>query len=124
MTENEVIELHIADNLHRIEIIEEVLRTNSNADDKECKKNIEILTKINGALQEIQQYRAIGTVKECKEAKEKQMTKQPIILYKQSTRSEGQLFTANYFKCPTCEKTFTYFGGIPNNCHECGQALK
>ncbi len=75
-------------------------------------------------LKEHYQYQAIGTVKECKEAREKQMTKQPIILCKQSTKSEGQLFTVNCLKCPTCGNTFTYFGGIPNNCHKCGQTLK
>lgn len=68
MTENEAINLHIRENLHRISTIEEFLRTNPHADDKECKKNIKILTKINGALQEIQKYRTIGTVEECKEA--------------------------------------------------------
>lgn len=68
MTENEAINLHIGENLHRISIIEEFLRTNSNADDKVCKKNISILTKINGALQEIQEYREIGTVEEFREA--------------------------------------------------------
>lgn len=66
MTENEAIELHIAENLHRIEVIEEFLRTNSDADDKECKKNIQILTKINGALQE------------CRKAMEKQKVKKVI----------------------------------------------
>lgn len=64
MTEKEAIELHIGENLHRIEVMEEFLRINPNADDKECNKNIQILTKINGALQEIQQYREIGTVEE------------------------------------------------------------
>jgi len=64
MTENEAIELHIGENIHRIGIIEEFLSTNSAADDKECRKNIQVLTKINGALQEIQKYRAIGTVED------------------------------------------------------------
>lgn len=64
MTENEAINLHIGENLHRISTIEEFLGTNPHADDKECKKNINILTKTNGALQEIQKYRAIGTVEE------------------------------------------------------------
>lgn len=64
MTENEAIDLHIRENLHKISIIEEFLRTNPRADDKECRKNINMLTKANGALQEIQKYRAIGTVEE------------------------------------------------------------
>ena len=70
MTENEAIKLHISENIHRIEVIEDFLMTNSDANDKECRKNIDILTKINKALEEVQQYRAIGTVEECQEALE------------------------------------------------------
>ena len=66
MTENMAIEIHIEENLHRIGVIEEFLRTNSEACDKECTKNIQILTKVNRALQEIQQYHANGTVEECR----------------------------------------------------------
>lgn len=72
MTEQEAIQLHIAENIHRIEVIEDFLSTNSDANDKECRKNIDILTKINKALEEVQQYRAIGTVEECRAAVEKQ----------------------------------------------------
>lgn len=67
MTEQEAIQLHIAENIHRIEVIEEFLSTNSDADDKVCRNNIDILTKINKALEEVEQYRAIGTVEKIKE---------------------------------------------------------
>ena len=70
MTEQEAIQLHISENIHRIEVIEDFLSTNSDANDKECRKNIDILTKTNKALEEVQQYRAIGTVEELKESKE------------------------------------------------------
>lgn len=76
------------------------------------------------ALKEIQQYQAIGTVDECREAMEKVKRKNPIILGNQSTYSEGKLYVAKYFKCPTCGNTSTYFGGLPNNCHNCGQSLE
>lgn len=59
MTENEIIENHIAENIHRIEVIEDFMHSNSDADKEECSKNISVLTKINGLLQEIQQYRVI-----------------------------------------------------------------
>ena len=78
MKEKEAIKLHIAENIHRIEVIEDFLRTNSDANDKECRKNIDILTKINKALEEVQQYLAIGTPEECRAAVEKQKTKKPI----------------------------------------------
>ena len=74
MTEQEAIQLHISENIHRIEVIEDFLSTNSDANDKECRKNIDILTKINKALEEVEQYRAIGTPEECRAAVEKQKT--------------------------------------------------
>lgn len=68
MTENEIIETHIAENIRRIEVIENFMHSNSDADKETCSKNISVLTKINGLLQEIQQYRAIGTVDQCSKA--------------------------------------------------------
>lgn len=38
MTEQEAIELHIQENLHRISVIEQFLSTSPDADDKECQK--------------------------------------------------------------------------------------
>ncbi len=114
MTENEAIELHIAENLHRIEVIEEFSRTNSNADDKECKKNIQILTKIDGALQEIKQYRAIGTIKECQEARKKQIKKK-------SVKNEY-----NHDCCPNCGWIVyqgEWSGRYLPHCENCGQAI-
>lgn len=64
MTENEAIEIHIAENIHRIEVIENFMHNNSDADKENCIKNISVLTKINGLLQEIQEYRAIGLTME------------------------------------------------------------
>ena len=112
MTENEAIELHIAENLHRIEVIEEFLRTNSDADDKECKKNIRILTKVNGALQEIQQYRSIGTVKECREARERQRGKKPVL--------SAPCKSINYYLCPNCNKILNINKPF---CCDCGSGI-
>lgn len=58
MTEQEAIEIHIAENIHRIEVIEDFMHTHS--DDAVCRKNISVLSKINGLLQMLQQYREIG----------------------------------------------------------------
>lgn len=74
-------------------------------------------------FEELERYRAIGTVEECREAMEGQRAKKPIILREQSAESEGKLYIAKYFKCPNCGNTSKYFGGLPNNCHNCGQAL-
>ncbi len=75
-------------------------------------------------LSVLEQYRAISTVEECREAMEKVKRKNPIILGEQSAKSEGKLFIAKYFKCPTCGNTSTYFGGLANNCHNYGQSLE
>ena len=76
------------------------------------------------ALNEIQQYRAIGTVEECREARERKRGKKPIILSEQSAESEGKLYIAKYYKCPNCGNTSTYFVGQPNNSNNCGQSLE
>ena len=104
MTENEVIEVHIAENIHRIEVIEGFMYSNSDADKKICSKNISILTKINGLLQEIQQYRAIGTVSEFRELKEKATEKKAIDHFE-------------FSPCPRCGSTETLGDGF---CYVCG----
>ena len=71
MTENEAIKIHTEGNIHRIEVIEKFMHSDINANEENCRKNISVLTKINGLLDEIQQYRAIGTVEEFKTLKEK-----------------------------------------------------
>ena len=72
------------------------------------------------ALKEIQQYRAIGTVEECREAVEKQKTKKCV---------EDSCPDHTHYKCPLCGKIQktkygdSTFGGILNHCSNCGQAL-
>lgn len=109
MTENEI-----------IENLDDIWTFGHEPTDKErlaANKSIDL-------IQELQQYREIGTVEECREARERQRGKKPIILSEQSAESEGKLYIAKYFKCPTCGNTSTYFGGLPNNCHNCGQSLE
>ena len=65
-------------------------------------------------FQELQQYRQIGTVDECREARGKMIYKKPIV-YKRTNRAD----------CPICKSTVR---GIKNPfgdyCSKCGQALK
>ena len=70
------------------------------------------------ALEEIQQYRAIGTPEECRETVEKQIAKRPTLCKsdEQTTR-----YTADY-RCPKCNGMFTGTG-IANYCYHCGQRL-
>lgn len=68
------------------------------------------------ALEEIQQYRAIGTVEECRAAVEKQTAKKPM-----KTEAEGYRYTDAY-RCPTCGGNFSGTG-IADYCYHCGQKL-
>lgn len=64
------------------------------------------------ALEEIQKYREIGTVEECREAREKQRAKK---------RNLDSYCGFNNYECPAC-------GAEPvewsNFCHKCGQRLE
>ena len=63
------------------------------------------------ALKEIQQYRAIGTVEECREAVEKQNTKKPVL-----RNDNGKLRKS----CPVCG---CFFSPLSRHCPKCGQAI-
>lgn len=69
---------------------------------------LDIATK---ALEEVQQYRALGTVEELKEAKEKQVAKKPYV-------EESAGF--KLYHCPRCEMPI--FAGT-EYCSDCGQKL-
>lgn len=72
------------------------------------------------ALEEIRQYRAIGTVEECQESREKQKPKKCV---------EDSCPDHTHYKCPSCGKIQktkyddSSFGCILNYCSNCGQAL-
>lgn len=73
------------------------------------------------ALKEVQKYRKIGTVEECREAVEKQKAKNSKIIHKSG---------AIHYNCPSCGlnlmeiKNNIQFGHIPMYCEYCGQALR
>lgn len=65
------------------------------------------------ALEEVEQYRALGTVEELKEAKEKQIPKKP-----ESKQKFADLWLGF---CPSCS-----VNGVNSemcNCDKCGQAI-
>ena len=74
------------------------------------------------ALEEIQQYREIGTVEECQESREKQIPKECII---------DSCPDHTHYKCPSCGQIelsiykhgFPRLGRITKYCENCGQAL-
>lgn len=67
------------------------------------------------SLKEVQQYRKIGTVEECREAVEKQKAKKPEVI--------DQDF--DYYKCPVCGEYIWATDNINNHkyCLNCGQAI-
>src|SRR5699024_3653734 len=74
------------------------------------------------ALKEIQQYREIGTVEECRKAVEKQKAKKCVI---------DSCPDHTHYKCPSCGKIYLSrynhgcpnLGRIPIFCEYCGQAI-
>lgn len=71
------------------------------------------------ALEEIQQYRAIGTVSDFRELKEKATAKKPSEIDERAEES----FYYLAFMCPTCVRSVIGQPYRPNNCKHCGQKL-
>lgn len=89
----------------RIELIEKDYK-------EEAREYKEVLETAVKALSEIQQYRAIGTVGECREAIEMQKKKKPNLV--------TPCKSVNYYQCPVCRELVSM---NENFCNNCGQAL-
>ena len=77
---------------------------------------------------EIQQYRKIGTVEECREAREKQIPKKPKDSLKIDPVIDGNgayvdADTTVYLLCPNCGEMVGIDENVDKFCHECGQAI-
>ncbi len=84
------------------------------------KRHNKAISKAISALEEIRQYRALGTVEKLREAREKQKAKKPFI---QRTDEKA------LYKCPCCKKVFVEAyenlqrGYIPKYCEMCGPSI-
>ena len=67
-------------------------------------------------IDELQEYKQLGTLEEVREAVEKQMAKKP-----NNVGTDGYRYTDTY-RCPTCGGNFSGTG-IANYCYHCGQAI-
>ena len=86
------------------------------------------LTMAISVLKEIQQYREIGTVEECREAVEKQKAKKPKDSLKINPVIDGNgayvdADTTIYLLCPNCEELVGIEENCDNYCRECGQKI-
>lgn len=102
MTEKEAIELL---NIHK-----STLEKGGYIGGKDAVLEYDIAIKV---FEEIRQYRAIGTVEECREARERQRSKD-IIHNPDGGVDEDWL-------CPSCGK---FFSPYSKHCQYCGQAAK
>lgn len=116
MTENEEIKKVI----NGLNFLKEKLYNGIYADRLDC------IDYAISALKEVQQYREIGTVEECREAVEKQIQKKPVCKPKPYNESVG--FNEEWF-CPSCGAYIGYFyEGMDEPeqmeyCNECGQHI-
>lgn len=83
---------------------------------KSMSEQIKVFEMAIEALEEVEQYRALGTVEELKEAKEKQIAKKPVYY------TFGK---EKYPKCPCCGDNWNLdeYGDGMVHCWECGQAI-
>ena len=85
---------------------------------------IRALDVLKDSAKECEQYRALGTVEELKEAREKQVAKKPI----DNGMRSGIFATHKYYSCPRCGNAclqkMANERQNTNYCWDCGQALK
>lgn len=107
MTENEAIEL-----LNASYIVD-------GAGDVD-RRRIKLEEFLISALEEIQQYREIGTVEECRKAVEKQKQKKPD--YEGDGYADGYMVYDTWL-CPNCGEKYEVGYDDFEHCPKCGQAI-
>lgn len=88
------------------------------------KKEKEVIEMAISAIKEIEQYREIGTVEECRRSVEKQNPTKPEI-YTDTVQTINGSFQRDVFECPVCgEYICNAEDEIPRYCCSCGQKLE
>lgn len=134
MTENEAIE--------RLKCMRLFMQINDKASESKFLEEDYIANKMAiKALEEIQQYRAIGAVEECREARERHRAKKPILcmnevsgMFVDYADGHGEYKTQmnNWWRCPCCNEVVgqrvivhkhIHDQRKKNFCEKCGQAI-
>ena len=110
MDYQEAIENHINECRHRIDVIRNHMNTNGDADKDVCNKNIDVLKIAISAMQELMEYKELGTLEEVREAVEKQKEERP--------QKVLGIFGGEEYECRGCGKTVEY---MDEYCRFCGQ---
>ena len=113
MTENEAIEY--LQNRYL------VVGSPANPPKEECEKHNAVMTMAIQALEEVQQYRALGTPEECRTAMEKQKAKRPD--YEGDGYADGQLVYDTWI-CPRCGRRYEVDYDDYDYCPKCGQKIE
>ena len=73
------------------------------------------------ALEEIQQYQEVGTVEECREAREKQVLKKPD--YEGNGYDDKGKLVYDIWICPSCGERYEVDYDDYEHCPKCGQVI-
>lgn len=98
MTENEAKAIRFIENIknHAVVTLDHIVKEEPNVSPLIYKGREEKADTILTMIEELEQYRAIGTPEECREAIEKQKSKKPTEQYRLGTSGRGG-------KCPSCK---------------------
>lgn len=121
-----------------ISSLKDYLETNEESEPRIAKGFLEDVISM---FEEIQQYRAIGTVDECREARERQIAKKPILcmnevsgMFIDYADGHGEYKTQmnNWWRCPCCNEVVGQRVIVHKHihdqrkkkfCEKCGQAI-
>ena len=121
-----------------ISSLKDYLETNEESEPRIAKGFLEDVISM---FEEIQQYRAIGTVDECREARERQIAKKPILcmnevsgMFVDYADGHGEYKTQmnNWWRCPCCNEVVGQRVIVHKHihdqrkkkfCEKCGQAI-